>query len=46
MQAEGQQCDLIGDGAQLTLLGFPRIPLNSNYVILMQFIVYMNKIFL
>ena len=38
VQAEGQKCDLLGDGAQLALLGFPWITLNSNYISLMQFL--------
>ena len=46
MQARRQQCDFIGDDAQLALLGFPRIALDSNYVSPAQFVVDTNKFFL
>lgn len=46
MQAGRQECDVMGDDAQLTLLGFPRIPLNSNYISPAQFVVDTNKFFL
>ena len=46
VQARRQQCDFIGDDAQLALLGFPRIALDSNYVSPAQFVVNTNKFFL
>lgn len=45
MQARRQQRDLIGNDAQLTLLGFPRTALNSNYVAPAQFVIDTNKFF-
>lgn len=46
VQAGGQQRDLLGDDAQLALLGFPRIALNSNYVSPAQFVIDVNKFLL
>jgi hypothetical protein len=46
VQAWRQQCDFIRDDAQLTLLGFARIPLNTNDVSSTQFVVDTNKLFL
>jgi hypothetical protein len=46
VQAGGQQRDLLGDDAQLALLGFPGIALNSNYVSPAQFVIDMNKFLL
>lgn len=45
MQARRQQRDLVRNDTQLTLLGFPRVPLNSNYVSPSQFVIDMNKFF-
>lgn len=46
MQAGRQERDFIGDDAQLTLLGFPRVPLNSNYISPPQLVIDTNKFFL
>lgn len=46
MQTGRQECDLEGNDAQFTLFGFPRIPLNSDYVSPAQFVVNTNKFFL
>lgn len=45
MKARRQQCDLIWNDAQLTLLDFSRISLNSNYASLTQFVIDMSKLF-
>lgn len=46
VQAGGQECHLPGDDAQLTLLGFSGIALDSDYVSPAQFVIDVNEFFL